>query len=242
MRDFVNYFYAKKVEFDRLKKEQGGKLTSRQEDERTYIKLMLNSFYGKTAERVKMWQSDKIKAGKFFQPALASLITGKARETLARAVVKYASLYSDTDSIATCHKIDKKDIGSELGQLKIEKTGKMVIIRPKIYRVWDEHGEKIATHTFRDPNVLRRIFATPEKFYEGFAYQKTRLLRVKEASIRGLLPRAFLTQNFRVNFDADNKRVYHRDLRNLQDLMTKNTLSDPVPKAVMVKQTYAKAL
>jgi hypothetical protein len=243
LREFVLDHYSRKLELDQIKKRDGDAFPESMKDERDLIKLKLNSLYGKFAERHKE-PGEPPKAGRLFYPAFASLITGKSRETIARAIVKYSSIYSDTDSIGTMKKPDKRDLGEELGKFKIEIQGSMTIIKSKQYRTISDSEidpktkkpkVKGAFHSFRNPKHFFRAL-------DGIApweYRENRFVKNKEARIRGLVPRSILPQKFRIKTDPDEKRIYHKKIP-ISRILSENTLSDPLPFAPPLKVKEAK--
>ena len=132
IKDYVDYFYKKKSDLDLIKELR--RLTTKEKEERQFYKLLLNSLYGKTAERNKNFKTNLEKAGVMFNPSIASLITGFARSKISRDIKKYEALYADTDSIFTHKKIKTN---SRLGEYKLEAKGIVVLIRPKLYFVFE---------------------------------------------------------------------------------------------------------
>ena len=91
------------------------------------LKVLLNSIYGKTAQKTKLGRNRYI-MGNLFCPVIASHITGFTRAQLLTLthsldlgddVVAYA-----TDSILTRRSISNKHISEDLGGLKIADRGK----------------------------------------------------------------------------------------------------------------------
>lgn len=109
-------------------------------------KYLLNSLYGKFIQSIDYNSSERlisrVKKGKvehlekesiaggLFQPFLASLITGAVRTKLFGYELSHNALHSSTDSILT--KANIKD-EKELGGLKFENKGDVLLVRNKLY-------------------------------------------------------------------------------------------------------------
>jgi len=247
LKRFVDNYYSRKLELDEIKKRDGDKFPESLKDERDLIKLKLNSLYGKFAERHND-PGERPKAGKLFYPPFASLITGKSREILGRAVVKYHSIYSDTDSIGTLKRPDKKDVGEKLGQLKEEIRGRMTIVRSKQYRVIAEKikDERITNENYRDllkKGLLKgafHSFRSPIKFFlaleDGgkWEYDHDRFIKEKEGRKRSLIPRSIIPSHFKIKSDPDEKRKYWKVIP-ISRILKENTFSDPLREAPKLK-------
>jgi hypothetical protein len=243
IKDYVEFYYEKKKQLDD-KKDAGEKLTEAEKRERTFYKAMMNHLYGKTGERHKHFSRKGYQyelAGKFFNPFVCSLITGKSRAILGGLVNKYKALYADTDSVATIKPIR---FSTELGGLKEEARGDMLLIRPKVYFVMkDDKVIKCARHSFRlkftEAELEKKtygelLFNYIHKFKHRRAipYQIDRITKFKESIRRDMNFLTNVQAKFNVSLRADIRRQYFQDFNTLEELEENNTLSIPVQRAI----------
>ena len=141
-------------EFYRLKQE-----TPKDDPRYMTYKLLLNSLYGKTYQAVRqtdyeeepefVW-NEKLKravknrilyrAGGIYLPHVGSWITSKCRAKLHEDLHQYEAIDCATDSFKT--KRDDIPTGSELGELKHEHHGLLLLIRPKLYVMFSPEIQK----------------------------------------------------------------------------------------------------
>ena len=178
------------------------------------LKVILNSIYGKTAQRV----GNRI--GNLFSPVIASTITGISRSMLYDFVSRHG-LEKDVVSFATDSIITTKKLGvnsSKLGGFAYENSGNDVyVLQNGIYRFngkWKKRG--IGNLGNRQIEHLDTI----EK--DGNLYQIMKVLRVNRLrtailsdSIRDI--GKFSTVERLVNLNADRKRLWFEDLKNVND-------------------------
>lgn len=138
------------------------KNTAESESERLFYKVsLLNALYGKfiqTQQNIKSvltpsegaHQEDEtvmpkaeriISAGGLFNPFIATLITGSVRAKIHSLELKYKAIHTATDGIMTLIKPDQKDLGSGLGDLKIEGVGRVLLVRTKCYIMYVSTAE-----------------------------------------------------------------------------------------------------
>ena len=180
------------------------------------LKVLLNSIYGKTAQKTKLGRNRYI-MGNLFCPVIASHITGFTRAqllTLTHAldlgddVVAYA-----TDSILTRRSISNKMIiGNELGGLKLADHGKdLFTIQNGIKRLnghWKLRGigydkvskvpvENTATRETHDGRVVMEL-------------KRLRPIRLKSAILRCRIGDVGKFQTFtrEIDLNADRKRFW----------------------------------
>lgn len=178
------------------------------------LKIILNSIYGKTAQRVGY------RIGNMFSPVIASQITGKARAMLYDFVMKN-DLEQDvvsfaTDSIITTKKLD---INSDhLGGFKYENSGDDVyVLQNGIYRFngkWKKRG------IGNLGNKQIEHLDTVEK--DGKLYQVMKVMKVnrlKSAILSNAIKDIgkFSTVERLVDLNADRKRQWFEDLTNINE-------------------------
>lgn len=168
--------------------------------QRYFAKTLMNSLYGKFIQSHKHFlcsdyiydiDNDKlsrdihITAGGLFNPFIASLITGGTRALIHRYEHKYQAIHTATDGII-CYKKNVKGFkeNTKLGGLKLENEGNALILRNKLYLIFDYSGKiiKYATHGFYGtPEQLLDMYRKGEHEYE---FQKVN--KLKESKRRGL--------------------------------------------------------
>ena len=178
------------------------------------LKVILNSIYGKTAQRV----GNRI--GNLFSPVIASTITGTTRAMLYDFVQKHG-IEDDvvsfaTDSIITTKKLDVNSV--DLGCFAFENSGNDVyVLQNGIYRFngkWKKRG--IGNLGNRQIEHLDTI----EK--DGNLYQVMKVLRVNRLRTAILTDSInqigkFKTVERLVNLNADRKRLWFKELVDVND-------------------------
>jgi len=178
------------------------------------LKVILNSIYGKTAQRV----GNRI--GNLFNPVIASTITGTTRAMLYEFIQKHG-IEKDvvsfaTDSIISTRKLDIHSV--QLGNFAFENSGNDVyVLQNGIYRFngkWKKRG--IGNLGNKQIEHLDTI----EK--DGNLYQIMNILRVnrlRTAILSNSIDEIgkFKTVERLVNLNADRKRLWFEDLKNIND-------------------------
>lgn len=202
-RDFIKSLYGKRLEF----KNQNNPL-------QLPLKIILNSIYGKTAQRV----GNRI--GNLFSPIIASQITGKARTMLYDFVLKnkieYEVVSFATDSVITTKRIDTHS--DRLGEFKYVDSGDDVyVLQNGIYRFngqWKKRG--IGTLGNKQIEHLDTI----EK--NGNLYQVmkvTHVNRLRTSILTNSIQNIgrFTTIQRLVNLNADRKRQWFERLTDINE-------------------------
>lgn len=202
-KEFIESIYNKRMQF----KNENNPL-------QLPLKIILNSIYGKTAQRV----GNKI--GNLFSPIIASSITGNTRAMLydfvqkqgiEKEVVSFA-----TDSIITTKKLDVDS--TKLGDFSYDNSGNDVyVLQNGIYRFngkWKKRG------IGNLGNSQIEHLDTIEK--NGQLYQVMKVLRVNRLRTAiwgnsiGEIGK-FKTVERLVNLNADRKRMWFEELRDVND-------------------------
>ncbi len=179
LKDYVYHFFKMKQE-------------SKNETEYWIAKYLLNSLYGKFIQSTDFTSMNILKndikdqkinvkprvykAGGLFNPFIGSLITGAVRSKLHDLEHKYQSIHTSTDSIFT-----KKvaNIGNELGDLKLENEGELLLVRNKLYVHYDKKKKinKYALHGFQSTiDTLLKLHKNKRN-----DYKISRMVRLKES-------------------------------------------------------------
>jgi hypothetical protein len=153
-KEYVTHFYDKKNSADK-------------DDPRfTTYKLLLNCLYGKTYQTVRLtdyqeepnivWNSQRKKAvrneavfraGGIYLPHVGSWITAMTRAKLHHDMHKYQAIDCATDSFKTRMKVPE---GDQLGELKLESEGLLLLIKPKLYVIF---SKQLQTKIEKDGNL-----------------------------------------------------------------------------------------
>lgn len=222
LSQYVEHFFALKQKADQEKN-----LT-----ERVWAKCALNSLYGKFVSRIMDRQEDceDWQGGVIFHPLIATLITGFVRAYVHDIEHSCHALHTSTDSFITLEDdVDTRFPGvNGLGGLKKEYVGDVLIVRPKVYVIFDKLDEN-CHHKF-DINHESQVFcvychakvlkAATHGFYGSVQmllnmwkggktnYVVNRMVRLKEAKRSrdpDVLPFVFL--NMRRSLKVDWKQL-----------------------------------
>ena len=142
LSEYVWSFFTKKEQADKE-----GNLT-----ERLAAKLFMNALYGKFISKLQDEHDglETWRGGVIFHPFIATLITGFVRAYVHDIEHSCLSLHTSTDSfITTQEDVDIRFQGvGGLGALKKEYSGDVLIVRPKVYVIFDKL-EKDCYHKFQ---------------------------------------------------------------------------------------------
>lgn len=202
-RKFISELYKKRMEL----KQENNPL-------QLPLKVILNSIYGKTAQRV----GNKI--GNLFCPVIASTITGHTRamlyEFVSRHGINHNVVSFATDSVISTKKIDVDS--QKLGGFKLEKSANDVyVLQNGIYRfdkMWKKRGiGKLGSRTIEHLDTIEK----DGKLFQVMKVLRTNRLRSSILSGNVQDVGKFQTIERRVNLNADDKRMWFEELRNVND-------------------------
>lgn len=176
------------------------------------LKVILNSIYGKTAQRI----GNKI--GNLFCPVIASTITGHTRamlyEFVSRHKIEQNVVSFATDSVISTKKIDVDSV--DLGGFKLEQSANDVyVLQNGIYRFngkWKKRGiGKLGTKTIEHLDTVEK----DSKLYQIMKVLRSNRLRscILSGNVRDV--GKFQTIERRVNLNADDKRMWFEELKNV---------------------------
>jgi len=202
-RKFITKLYQKRMEL----KKQNNPL-------QLPLKVILNSIYGKTAQRV----GNEI--GNLFCPVIASTITGHTRAMLYEFVsghkIEHYVVSFATDSVISTKKIDVDS--NRLGGFKLEKSADDVyVLQNGIYRfngMWKKRGiGKLGSRTIEHLDTVEK---------DGNLFQVMKVLRtnrLRSSILSGTVRDVgkFQTIERRVNLNADDKRMWFEELADVND-------------------------
>lgn len=137
---YVNHFFELKEQA-----EKNGNIT-----ERLWAKLALNALYGKFINRIDMSRYEREmlwRGGVLFHPLMATCVTGKLRGLVHDIEHDFSVIHTSTDSFITRQKDFDFRIREGLGSLRKEREGDILIVRRKMYVIFD-HLELNCLHRF----------------------------------------------------------------------------------------------
>lgn len=206
-KKFIEHWYEKRL---RLKKDDNAL-------ERA-IKLILNSIYGKMAQRVNN------KMGNLFNPVIASYITGFTRAQLYRFMREH-NLERDviafaTDSIATRRKIPTLN-SKRLGEMKLDKSATDVIFLSNGFYLFNGNWKQRGIGYDRE----KKIEIEHEDTWvgeDGQLYIKvktTRTTHIKSGILYNQLKSVGKIEEYerKINLNSDKKRFWLDELKSLHD-------------------------
>jgi len=214
-KKFIKYQYNKRLEL----KEENNPLEKA-------IKIVLNSIYGKMAQRTNNV------IGNLFNPVIASYITGFTRRQLyyftkqnklADHVVAFA-----TDSVACQKKISKLD-SKRLGEMKLDKQATDVIFLSNGFYlfngVWKNRGIGYDKERKIEIEHLNTKIGKDGQLYIGV--KSTRTTHIKSGILYNRLKKVGKIEPYekKIGLNSDKKRFWDSDLESLQD----KKICDSVP-------------
>lgn len=120
------------------------------------LKLLLNSLYGKMAQRVG-WDKDKKRAPKWHQLEWAGWVTSYARAKLYRAMLEAGEslIAVETDAVFSTKPLQSLEVGDGLGEWDLTEYDEIIYLQSGFRFV--RQGDKW-THKFRgfDPDSIKR--------------------------------------------------------------------------------------
>jgi len=218
LSDYIWHFFELKA-----KAKAAGNVT-----ETLWAKLALNTLYGKfiskIAEEVDLLETWR--GGVIFHPLIATMITGHVRGYIHEIEHAGNSYHTSTDAIICHHdSLDTQFPGvNGLGALKKEYQGDVLLVRPKVYVIFDKldphcyhkftmNDQEKLYCVYCKANVLKTathgFFGSVQMLlnmwkHDNTHYVITRMMRLKEAAKRkdpDVLPFVFSKQRRSLNVD-----------------------------------------
>jgi hypothetical protein len=193
------------------------------------IKIILNSIYGKTAQKTNRMM------GNLFNPVIASSITGFARSQLYRFMREH-NLENDvvafaTDSIAVRTKIPNLH-SEKLGEMKLDKEGNDVIFLSNgFYRfngVWKKRGIGYDNEKRQEIEHLDSKIDKDGNFY--IKVKSTKTTHIKSGILFNKLKDVGKIEEYekKINLNSDKKRFWLSELRSLNDKSFCDSVAMPI--------------
>ena len=192
------------------------------------IKIILNSMYGKTAQRVNN------QMGNLFNPVIASYITGFARAQLYK-FAKDHKLEKDvvafaTDSIACRKKIVGLD-SKKLGEMKLDKEADDVYFLSNGFYLFDGKWKNrgIGYDTERKVEIEHLDTKVDEKGNLYITVKTTKTTHIKSGIIYNKLDKIGRIEEYekKIGLNSDRKRYWHSELKSLKEKVFCD--SSPIP-------------
>lgn len=193
------------------------------------IKIVLNSMYGKTAQRV-----DK-RMGNLFNPVIASFITGFARAQLYKFVKdhgleKYVVAFA-TDSIACRKKIPGLN-SEKLGEMKLDKEGHDVYFLSNGFYLfngmWKKRG--IGYDTEKKVEIEHLDAKIDDKGNLYITVKTTKTTHIKSGIIYNKLDKIGKIEEYekKIGLNSDRKRYWHSKLKSLKEKVFCDSVPIPI--------------
>lgn len=209
-RKFINTLYKKRLKL----KQEGSPL-------QLPIKLILNSIYGKTGQKINR------RIGNLFNPILFASITGIARAQLYEFVEKHKIerevVAFATDSVCTTRKITSSS--NELGEFSLDKSGDdTYYLQNGIYRIngkWKQRGlGHLGTKEIEHLDTIEK---------DGKLFYKFKVLRagqlrssIIQNNIENIGKFSVITRE--INLNADRKRIWLGGIKSIGEKITNESV------------------
>jgi len=210
-KDFVESTYQKRL---RLKQAQNPLQLP--------LKIILNSIYGKTGQKVNR------RIGNIFSPVIFSSITGITRSMLYRFVleneIENDVVFFATDSVCTTKKLEYNS--DKLGAFSFDNSADDVyVLQNGFYRFnekWKQRG--LGNLGTKEIEHLDTIERGDDLFY---TYKVLRSNRLRSSILSDSIPDIgkFTTFERQVNLNADKKRLWFEKLRSIQEKKMINSMA-----------------
>jgi len=199
-----------------------------------YVKIILNSIYGKTVQKVPNHKTNLFDTGNLFNPFYGSYITAGTRIQLFKALLTLSPkdiVMVATDSII-CKSPPKVPISGDLGEWGIEKEGRGIILGSGVYSIEDTDGATITKKRGFKPTANLNFLDR-----ESLPGENTKIEILVKAHIglaRSLISKDYkrmnliLQENRSLDINFDYKRFWVDKFERIDDIYTKQIDSIPL--------------
>ena len=221
--------YPFKDEIERLYK---WKSTEQDAALKYFIKIVLNSLYGKTIQKIPDRKTDLYTTGNLFNPFWAAYITAGTRLQLFDAMQKMS--YDDlvlvaTDSIMSKKRLDLPLNGS-LGEWDLQTQGEGIVIGSGVYSIKDKEDQVITRNRGFKATKNVNFFDIGTSFATSIQIQVKAHITLARALIQGNYDKMNLifddVRDLNLNFD--NRRFWGGKFEKADDILTKQISSLPL--------------
>ena len=170
------------------------------------FKVILNSIYGKTGQRVNG------KIGNIFNPVIVSTITGISRAMLYRFITEHGIekdvVMMYTDSITCTRKLDVNS--DKLGEFSLDFEGSIYALQSGFYAKNDKWIKSRGIGQIGDDTILHKDTFVDSKGRIKYSFDKIRVGTIKRNILRGTLEKIgkFENQTRELNLNADRGRLW----------------------------------
>lgn len=184
-------------------------------------KILLNSLYGKFLQLVK--KGDNLVANRCWNPIYGAIITANVRLRVSQVVQEYPAVIAvHTDSIISLKALNF-DHSRELGEWRLEKEGKGVILGTGIYQIGDKvkfRGFDSKVDFFTLLNTDQQII--PIEYIHPYTWKQAIAFGWGHEAINFFTP---IDKQLNINFD--HKRIWERQWNSGKDVLNSWLVSIP---------------
>jgi hypothetical protein len=197
-----------------------------------FIKIVLNSLYGKTIQKIPDRKTDLYTTGNLFNPFWAAYITAGTRLQLFAAMQKMD--YNDlvlvaTDSIMSKKRLDLPLNGS-LGEWDLQTQGEAVVIGSGVYSIKDKANQVVTRNRGFKATKNVNFFDIGTSFATSIQIQVKAHITLARALIQGNYDKMNLifddVRDLNLNFDT--RRFWGGKFEKADDILTKQFSSLPL--------------
>ena len=192
------------------------------------FKIILNSIYGKTGQRVNG------RIGNIFNPAIVSTITGISRAMLYRFIMEHkiekdvVMMY--TDSICSKKKIEIES--KKLGEFSFDFEGSVYALQSGFYAKNGHFEKSRGIGQIGDQTILHKDTIVDAKGRIKYSFDKVRVGTIKRNILQGTLQNIgkFQTETKELNINADRGRMWWGRLTDVR--LKEHNVSSPFDLSV----------
>jgi len=197
-----------------------------------FIKIVLNSLYGKTIQKIPDRKSDKYLTGNLFNPFWAAYITAGTRLKLYETMK--AMSYDDLVLVATDSIMSKKrlnlPLNDTLGTWDLQRQGEAIVIGSGVYSIKDKENQVYTRNRGFKSTKNLDLFNLGMDHATSIQIQVKAHITLARALIQGDYAKMNLIlddiRNLNLNFDTN--RDWIGEFGNVRDIMEKEIPSLPL--------------
>lgn len=226
-KEYINELYDKKAHFKFHDKDNDLLVLP--------LKLTMNAFYGCCLETYKVYDKNlrpKLKAGVFFNPVYASIITAYGRWKIIKDVKPehYQYLLAfHTDSILSQAPLPELEISEKIGAWTLENEGKCLILNTGQYQI-DKKCKTRGIPKEMIKNWFKFCVKDENKDLTEREFRREKMIKIREALIQDKnLCRLNVMDDVKrsVGCNSDQKRTWKDNFKNFKDATTRYIESIP---------------
>ncbi len=197
-----------------------------------FIKIVLNSLYGKTIQKVPDRPTDKFKTGNLFNPFYAAYITAGTRLQLFETMVEMK--YDDLVLVATDSIMSKKrlklPLNGNLGEWDLQREGSGVVIGSGVYSLKDQENEVVTRNRGFKKTKKINFFEVGTEIAPIIQIQVKAHVTLARALIQGDYERMNLIYDTvrDLNLNFDDRRLWAGKFEKARDILDMDIPSLPL--------------